>query len=338
MSQVHRLGNLVGNRALISALARSRLPAAALFAGPEGVGKRTVALLLAAAANCRGPEDGEPCGRCPSCLKAFQGIHPDIRIWSPDTAGGKIRIEQMRELRDEAQFRPFEGRSRCFLIDPADAMTAEAANCILKTLEEPARTTHLLLITAFPDQLLPTIRSRCLQFVFQPVGREELERFLVGRPGVDQPELRAALARGSVGNALALDLAAYTRERDLLLKLLAAWVPKRTFAAMLAASEKLGLKVRDRATVQRLLVVLQDLLCDIYHLQVGMPQRVMNVDRLGELNRLQDKLTPAEIESLLEATVEARRDVDRNVKPDVCFETVWCSPTGASATVTGRGA
>lgn len=326
MNNPRRLRDLVGNRALLAALGRGRLPASVLFAGPEGVGKRTAAMILAAAANCRRPADGDPCGECPSCLKAFQGIHPDIRVWSPDAAGGRIRIEQMRELREEAQYRPFEGRRKCFLIDPADAMTTEAANCILKTLEEPAETTHLILITAFPDQLLPTIRSRCLQFDFQPVPRTELERFLAGLPEIDQPGLRAALARGSVGGAMALDLGAYIRERDLLLKLLAAWAPRRTFAAMLAACDKLGLKVRDRATVQRLLVILQDLLCDLYHLEVGTSERVMNVDRLGELQKLRSRLAGERLQALLEATAEARRDVDRNVKPDVCFETLWCRP------------
>jgi DNA polymerase-3 subunit delta' len=326
MNDPRRLRDLIGNRALLTALGRGRLPAAALFAGPEGVGKRTAAMILAAAANCRQAVDRDPCGECPSCLKAFQGTHPDIRIWSPDAVGGKIRIEQMRELREDAQYRPFEGRRKCFLIDPADAMTTEAANCILKTLEEPAETTHLILITAFPDQLLPTIRSRCLQFDFQPVPRAELERFLGGLPEVDQPELRAALARGSVGGAMGLDLGAYIRERDLLLKLLGAWAPRGTFAAMLAACDRLGLKVRDRTTVQRLLVTLQDLLCDLYHLEVGIPERVMNVDRSSELKRLQGRLAGERLQALLEATAEARRDVDRNVKPDICFETIWCQP------------
>lgn len=323
MNAPRRIADLIGNSSLVAALGRGRLPAAGLFAGPEGIGKRTLALLLAAKSNCRSPLADDLCGDCISCRKAFQGIHPDIRLYTPDAEGGRIRIEQMRELRQEAQYRPFEGRCRCFIVDPADAMTTEAANCILKTLEEPAETTHLLLVTAYPDHLLPTIRSRCLQFSFQPVPRDELEQFLAGPAAAEQSELRAAVARGSVGAALALDVPAYRKERDLALRLLEAWVPKPTFATMLAACEKLGLRVRDRMTAQKYLTLLQDLACDLYLVQSARRERITNVDRQAELKRLARHFDVDRIRRFLDSLALARRDVDRNVKADVCFETVW---------------
>lgn len=322
MSVPRRIGDLIGNAGLVGALVRGRLPAAALFEGPAGVGKRTLAFLLAVRANCRRPEGGEPCGSCPSCIKAFGGNHPDIRVYSPDTEGGRIKIEQMREMRQEAQYRPFEGKCRCFIIDPADLMTVEAANCILKTLEEPAETTHLSLVTAFPDQVLPTIRSRCLQLNFQPIPRAELERFLADR-SLDYPELRAAVSRGSVGVASALDPASFRKDRDLALKLLEAWAPRQTFAAILSGCEKLGLRVRDRVTAQRYLSLLQDLVCDLHLLETGSLDRITNVDRVKELQKLSGLVTQERRSRLLDAFAAARRDVDRNVKPDACFETAW---------------
>ena len=132
------LGRLIGNArvrgALLRAHARDRLPHALLFAGPEGVGKRTAALELARAVTCVAPVGGDACDTCPSCARAARGEHPDIRVWAPE--GTFIKIAQMRELAREAYFRPFEARRRAMIVEDAHLLREVAANAILKILDE----------------------------------------------------------------------------------------------------------------------------------------------------------------------------------------------------------
>lgn len=325
MSSPDSVLEFIGNRRLATSLLRRSLPGAALFEGPDGVGKRTLALLLASLANCLSPdrEAGRPCGRCPSCLKAASGNHPDIRIIGPEKDSVRIRIDQMRDMSREAQFLPFEGKGRFFVIDPADRLQPEAAHAILKTLEEPPETTHIVLITAFPDQILTTIRSRCLIFPFLPVPRAELADMLRTRPDIDHPELRAAFARGSVGAALDLNPQEMAEQRDLMLDLLADWLKKRRFGVVLAHSANKALKLRDRQSVLQYLSLLQDLCYDLYYLLARTPERVINLDRRGRMEKLKDLTSIEELRALLKAIADARRDVDRNVKIDLCFETMW---------------
>ena len=167
MKNTSSFSDFEGNERLTSLLRKGSLPQSSIFAGPEGVGKKTLALLLAALANCKGkiPGQDDICSKCSSCIKALSGNHPDIYVYSSissdGTPGTSIKIEDMRNLRKEAHYRPFEGLLRFFIIDEAEKMTEEAANCILKVLEEPPSTTRIILVTAYPGQLLPTILSRC---------------------------------------------------------------------------------------------------------------------------------------------------------------------------------
>ena len=207
--------------ALRAALRRGGLHHAYLFAGPEGVGKGTVARLLAQAANCE-RDDGDACGACPPCRKIARGVHPDVLVvererdmaragrWEPKggrTPSRDIVVDQVRELVDRRlSLRRFEGRRRFVLLDPADAMNPQAQNAILKTLEEPPPDTTLVLVSSSADGLLPTVRSRCLRLPFAPLPDALLEERLVaaGR-SPEAARLAATLAGGSLGKALALD-------------------------------------------------------------------------------------------------------------------------------------
>lgn len=207
--------------ALRAAVRRGGLHHAYLFAGPEGVGKGTVARLLAQAANCE-REDGDACGTCGPCRKIARGVHPDVLVvererdmaragrWEPRggrTPSRDIVVDQVRELVDRRlSLRRFEGRRRFVLVDPADAMNPQAQNAILKTLEEPPPDTTLVLVSSSADGLLPTVRSRCLRIPFAPLPDVLLlERLAAAGRLPEGARLATTLAAGSLGRALSLD-------------------------------------------------------------------------------------------------------------------------------------
>ena len=332
MKIISTFAELEGNTRLAALLRQGSLPQSSLFTGPEGVGKKTLALLLAALANCRErPGNKDLCGRCSSCIKAQSGNHPDIYLYDTasggDTPGTSIKIEDMRKLRKEAYYRPFEGNLRFFIIDEAEKMTEEAANCILKVLEEPPATTRIILVTAHPGLLLPTIRSRCQAFRFSPLSAEEILRLLESRPDLDEPELRASFAAGSFGRALELDLQDIRRKRDSLLQLLGSFLRERTFTSIFTACQKEPFKslLRKRAPVEELLQLLSGLCHDIYSVKTGNPERVVNIDCRDKLAGFADRLSLDSLEKMLYHISQAEKDLARNVSPQICFETMWIS-------------
>src|SRR5262245_38197995 len=162
MSFTRLIGNERNKLILQRLLERGSIATTFIFAGPAGVGKRQFALTMAKAANCRRAPAGrfalDSCDDCPVCLRIDAAAYGDVVTVEPE--GQSIKIAQMRELRLEVYYRPREGRQRFFLVDEADRLRAEAANSLLKTLEEPPPTSTIILLTARPDALLQTIRSR----------------------------------------------------------------------------------------------------------------------------------------------------------------------------------
>jgi DNA polymerase III subunit delta' len=195
-----RLRDLAGqNHAtalLLRAVAARRVAHAYLFDGPTGVGKRSAAVGLGMALACpRAP--GEGCGACDVCHRILGGNHPDVRVFLPATA--QILIEQAQEIVLLAAGRPHEAPARVIVVDDADRLNPSSANCLLKTLEEPFPGTHLVLVTAAPERLLPTIRSRTQRVRFVPVPAAVLEQIARGRGAApERAETAAALAAGSV--------------------------------------------------------------------------------------------------------------------------------------------
>ncbi|HXK09759.1 MAG TPA: DNA polymerase III subunit delta' [Vicinamibacteria bacterium] len=255
-----RLSDVRGNdrvRTILSrALERDRLPPALLFAGPDGVGKKTLALAVAQAALCERAPVGEPCGECRACRKVSAATapgpleemrsaadgHPDEDVWRnfrlhPDLvlaegwrltrtgrprAEPEMRVDQVRDLVGEIAGAPFEARRRVFVIDDAHTMNESAQNVLLKSLEEPPPRSHVILVSAAPVGLRPTIRSRCQRLRFGPLPRSVVAALLAERRGISEEEARlaASLAGGSLRAALALESEAYSRMRDGLVDLL----------------------------------------------------------------------------------------------------------------------
>ena len=210
------VGHEQAQRLLTAAVRADRLAHAYLFTGPEGIGKRLVATRWAMAINCETPPATGfgGCGACRACGLALAGSHPDLIVVEPD--GLFIKIEQIRSVQAALGLTAWSGSRKIMLIDRADRLNMEAANCLLKTLEEPPPASLLILLSTSPDDLLPTLRSRCHVVRFFPLDPDRLTPWLISeqRWSADDAALAGAVAGGCLGKALAADPAALREERD----------------------------------------------------------------------------------------------------------------------------
>ena len=188
--------------------AEKKFPHAVLFAGVEGTGKRKIAETCAAALLCENLQDGEPCGTCANCQLMAAGTHPDFYVVEPEEtkATRNIKIGQIRDLQREASLRPIQAERRVVIIDGAEFMNKAAANCILKTLEEPPSQTIFILLTANRAGLLLTIRSRCITINFDRLTDAQIYESLIAK-GIDDVTAKklSVISDGSLGRALALE-------------------------------------------------------------------------------------------------------------------------------------
>jgi len=291
MSFATLIGNEHQKSVLQRLLRRGQIASTFIFAGPEGVGKRQFALTMAKAANCLTNPDGfsdDCCDACQACRRIDEGSYGDVMTIAPD--GQFIKIAQTRELAEEAFYRPREGRHRFFIIDSAERLREEAANSLLKTLEEPPSTSTIILITSRPDALLTTIRSRSQRLSFSPLAIAEMESYLKAnfpRPAPDTA-LLARISGGRIGQATAFDLSEYRRQRRALIEMLEILAGGRDLDRLLKAAEFLGKKERDQFEAE--LFLLESLLRDAFLLSTGMPdEAVTNIDVADSLRALATK-------------------------------------------------
>jgi DNA polymerase-3 subunit delta' len=189
---------------LSRALERNRLAHGYLFIGPDGVGKKTTARALASVIFCTSGDHtrNSPCGHCSGCLKFVSGNHPDFLVLSPQ--GAAVKIDQVRKLKKELSFSPFEARLRVVLIEDVQTMRREAGNSLLKILEEPPPDNLLLLVASESEPVLPTIVSRCQVIPFVPLAHEDtcrILRTLYPERDSEEIEILARLTGGCPGQA-----------------------------------------------------------------------------------------------------------------------------------------
>jgi DNA polymerase-3 subunit delta' len=270
---------------LSTLLSGDRLHHALLFEGPDGVGKYTAARLFAQAMLCQSPSGADACGRCPSCVKMATG-HPDVLIM--ETEEKLHKVDTVREVNQALHLRPTEGRFRILIIRDAEKMNMNAQNALLKTLEEPPGAAHIILTTARPRLLLPTVLSRCLKVAFLPVPRAEIAALLSERLGLapEPAQVLAALAGGAPGRALAADPEAILALRDRAVALDGALDPggPGTVRAALAAAESMNESPESlRETLDLLGVWLRD---QLLVATTGDHSDLANADKREELQRL----------------------------------------------------
>ena len=323
MSFAKLIGNERNKRILQRMLTNGRVSGTLIFAGPDGVGKRQFALTLAKATNCqKAPGNSfatDSCDDCAVCRRIDEGVYGDVTTIQPD--GQYIKIAQTRELAEEVYYRPREGRQRFFIIDEADRLRDEAANSLLKTLEEPPPTSTLILLTSRPNSLLQTIRSRSQRISFAPLPIAEMERFLTEnypRPAADTA-LLARVSEGRIGQATAFDLSVYRQERRTLIELLELMARGQDRFRLLKAAEYIGKKERDE--FEKELDLLISILRDVFLLSGGSSHdQIINVDVADRLQQLAAKIGLQRVMSWSEKISEVRKNLRVNINRQVAME------------------
>jgi DNA polymerase-3 subunit delta' len=226
--------DIIGQRRKIEQLERARengrVAHAYLFFGPDGVGKERVAFAFARALNCASETDA-PCGVCESCKKIGKFAHPDVRLVASEKElvdreliekekgrlpSVQIKNAQLDELSDLFRHRPYLGPWKVVIVVDAHLMNSNSQNRFLKTLEEPSADSVIILVTAHPEGLLPTVRSRCQALAFGPLSTDQVANFLRTRLSLDEERARvlAAMAQGSLGRAEAIAQGDILEDRD----------------------------------------------------------------------------------------------------------------------------
>jgi DNA polymerase-3 subunit delta' len=306
-------------------LEMSSLAHAYLFVGPPHVGKTTLALDLAQAVNCEGHRP--PCGECTPCRRIISHKHADITIIGLNSARGsgemrprvEVSIDDIREVQRSASLPPYEGKYKVFIINGAEFLSNEAANCLLKTLEEPPPRVIVLLLSAEELRLLPTMVSRCQRVELRPMSSGEVEKVLIESRGVDgdQAKLLARLSQGCLGWALKASvddsyLAQRTQRVSEMVPLLhAGWDERFVYAAQFANDRKSA-----EETINLWLIWWRDVMLT----KCGSIQAIINVDHISTLEEWAKTLTLPETKDFINSLQESLSQISKNANLRLVFE------------------
>jgi DNA polymerase-3 subunit delta' len=295
-------------------LADGRIAHAYLLLGPPQIGKRTLALNFAQALNCQAQEQDRPCGRCLSCQKIAHGTHPDVRLIEGER--GTLKIDQIRAVRREASFSTHEGRWKVYILRQMEQATTEAANCLLKTLEEPPTQVILVLTATTGEALLPTIVSRCQVLSLRPLPVDEVRQALEERWGIapERAELVAQLSGGRLGWAVEADETTLKQRQTRLAELAEVLTQKRVERQ--AYANQLSRTSRPDEVLGLWLSWWRDL----FLIKVGCPARITNIDHQAFLKSQAETYTLLQIKDCIRDIQAAVQQLDDNVNPRLALE------------------
>jgi DNA polymerase III, delta'' subunit len=305
---------------LKQALAQNRVGHSYLFSGLDATGKKTLALEFAKVANCEKVDEiHDSCGKCPSCLKISRNNHPDI--FFVEAEGQFIRINAIREIQEQMTFKPMEGRRRIFIIDNADKMNDQAANALLKTLEEPSPANILILVTAKPYTLPSTIISRCRHMRFNPLSHNTVAQFLIERMNMEKKNalLLAGLSGGSIGQALELNKDDVIAYRTQILKLLANTKKSEPLSLLAFASFFSQDKSEIKQGFNILITCFRDAL--VYK-ETKNDQMLINQDNSSFIASLASRLSGEQILQNIALVEKAGKTIEQNVNKSLTLETM----------------
>ena len=327
---------------LRTAVRSARVSHAYLFVGPAGVGRLGAAVAFAQLLNCERPDGEDACGQCRSCRRIAGGQHPDVRVLDvergllldpQDKTKTVIGIDQVRALRREVSFAPLEGRDKVYILAGADRMPSEAANSLLKVLEEPPPQVVIILIAETTVPMLPTVVSRCQLVRFSLVPGPAIEQALIQRLGIDSGRARyvAALAGGQLGRAMLWAQSAEALEgRDQVLDLLERLETADPLERMDAAEAFSKDKDRVADLLDAALFWYRDVL--VYQ-ETGEEKHLINLDRKARIVSLAGAVPGPALSYRITAVEEAKEALRRNVHPRLLLENLFLrltSPTEPS--------
>ena len=305
---------------LKQALAQNRVGHSYLFSGIEAAGKKTLAMEFAKVVNCeKSDEINDSCGKCPACLKIDRNNHPDI--FAIEAEGQFIRINAIREIQELMTFKPMEGKRRVFVIDNADKMNDQAANALLKTLEEPTPANILILVTAKPYTLPSTIISRCRHMRFNPLSIDTVAKFMIERRNMEKKDalLLAGLSGGSIGQALELNKDDVIAYRTQTLNLLAN-TKKSEPLSLLAFAAFFG---QDKREIKQGFNILKTCFRDaLVYKETQNDQMLINQDNSSLIASLASRLTGSQILQNIALMEKAGETIEQNVNKSLTLETM----------------
>jgi len=302
-----------------NSIKKNRLAHAYLFEGMRGTGKKETGILVAKSLFCQSQVDGYiPCEECNNCQRINHGNHPDIHIVEPD--GLSIKKQQIQLLQEEFSKTGVESNQKLYMIIHADRMTVNAANSLLKFLEEPHQQTFAILVTEQMQKMLPTILSRCQTLSFRPLSNDHLIHKLV-ELGVkkDHAPIIAQLTN-NLDEGLALNEDDWFAQAQRIVVKLYEVLKKNPLEAMVALQEEWFLHFKDKEQVDRGLDLLLLIFKDLLYIQIGKQGQAVFVSEILRLEQYALQTTGRRLADQMAAILDAKRKLQANMNPQLLME------------------
>lgn len=318
-----KFSDLIGQKTVIQSLQNSisnqKIGHAYIFEGPEGIGKKTVAAIFAAALTCD-DQSIEPCGNCRSCIKNEAGNHPDIKIING--AGESIGIDAVRELKKDIYIKPYEAGKKIYIIQEAQSMTVQAQNSLLKVLEEPPSYGMIILTTTNASLLLSTIRSRSILIRFRTHTYHEIEKFLTDEYPMlsEEKAFLAAFSGGVIGRAKTIAVSEEfksVRERmaDILMSLVD--------SSELNVIESVDYFVEHKDHAQVMLDIMVMWFRDVLFIkEIQDDSKLINLDWKNKLHRFSQRIKRDRVVRIIELLTDTKKKISMNINFALAIETM----------------